>query len=192
MAKELEIVSNSLYFLRHAESAVNPSLPSKDWPVTPAGLRQARELAGSDVFDKIEGIVHSSELKARETAQVFAEKLNVDLYELTEFDELHRQPDALSNQDYRAHVRATLMHWDKGIPGWESGGEALRRFAEGVKRLNVMFYSRNILVVSHGIILTLYFCELRGFRSIAFERWAQMPFLAWGLVRDGTVLIDIN
>jgi broad specificity phosphatase PhoE len=159
--------------------------------VTPAGLQQTRELATSEVFDKIEGIVHSSEGKARQTADIFAEKLHVDLYELAEFDELHRQQDALSSNEYRARVRAALTNWDKSVPGWESGGDALRRFAEGVKRINIMFYSRNILVVTHGLVLTLYFCELRNFQSIAYERWTQMPFLAWGLVRDGRVLIDL-
>jgi broad specificity phosphatase PhoE len=184
-------VSNSLYFLRHAETTIDPSLPIREWSVTPAGLLQTHELAASEVFDKIEGIVHSSEKKAQQTADVFAKHLDVELYELTEFDELHRQQSILSSQEYRARVRTTLTDWDRGVPGWESGSEALRRFAEGVKRINIMFYCRNLLVVTHGLVLTLYFCELRNLQSIAYERWTQLPFLAWGLVREGRVLIDL-
>jgi broad specificity phosphatase PhoE len=185
-------VSNSIYFLRHAETTIDPSLPAREWSITPDGLQRARELAKSDAFCKIEGIVYSSEKKARQTADAFAEELDVDIYEIPELGELRRQHgEFLSNKEYRYMVRETLMDWDHNVRGWESGAEALHRFAEGVKRINIMFYSRNILVVSHGLVLTLYFCQLRNFQSIAFERWTQMQFLAWGLVRDGRVLIDI-
>jgi broad specificity phosphatase PhoE len=185
-------VSNSIYFLRHAETTVDPSLPSHEWSITPNGLRQARELAKSDVFGNIEGIVHSSEKKARQTADAFAEELAVDIYEIPELDELRRpHGDFLTNREYRSLVRETLMNWDHNVYGWESSTGALQRFVEGVKRINIMFYSRNILVVSHGLVLTLYFCQLRNFQSIAYERWTQMQFLAWGLVRDERVLIDL-
>jgi broad specificity phosphatase PhoE len=185
-------VSNSIYFLRHAETTVDPSLPTQEWSITPNGLQRAREMAKSDVFSKIEGIVHSSEKKARQTADAFAEELAVDIYEIPELGELQRHHEGfLSNQEYRSLVRTTLTDWDCNVRDWESGAGALLRFVEGVKRINIMFYSRNILVVSHGLVLTLYFCQLRNFQSIAYERWTQMPFLAWGLVRDGRVLIDI-
>ncbi len=185
-------MSNSIILLRHAETSINPSLPAREWSITADGIKKTRELAKSDIFTKIDGIVHSSERKARQTADVFAEGLQVDLYELPEFDELRRPAGTLlSNKEYRLRVRETLTDWGRGPPGWESGAQALRRLSEVVKRINIMFYDKNILVVSHGIILTLYFSQLRSLQSIAFERWTQMPFLAWGLVRDGRVLIDI-
>jgi broad specificity phosphatase PhoE len=189
---ENEKVSNSLYFLRHAETTIDPSLPAYEWSVTQKGLQRAGELAKSEVFGKIEGIVHSSEKKAQQTADIFAEELAVDIHEIPELSELQRHNrEFLTNQEYRLMVRKTLADWDHNVPGWESGSEALYRFVEGVKRINIMFYSRNILVVTHGLVLTLYFCQLRNFQSIAYERWTQMPFLAWGLVRDGRVLTDI-
>ena len=185
-------MSNSIYFLKHAETAIDPSIPAHEWSITPNGLQQAHELAKSEVFGKIEGIVHSSEKKAWQTAIVFAEELEVEIYEVPEIAELRRHHGRhLSNVEYRRLVQQTLIDWDHNVHGWESGTEALHRFVEGVKRINIMFYSRNILVVSHGLVLTLYFCQLRDFQSIAYERWTQMPFLAWGLVRDGRVLIDI-
>jgi len=187
-----ESLSNSVILLRHAETSINPSLPAHEWSITADGIRKTRELAKSDIFTKIDGIVHSSERKARQTADTFAEALRVDLYELPEFDELRRPAGMpLSNREYRLLVREALTNLGRGPSGWESGAQALKRFSEAMKRINIMFYDKNILVVSHGIILTLYFSQLRNLQSIAFERWTQMPFLAWGLVRDGRVLIDI-
>ena len=185
-------MSNSIILLRHAETGIDPSLPAHEWSITMDGVKETRELARSDIFTKVDGIIHSSERKARQTADVFAEGLKVDLYEIPEFDEVHRPiGPLLSNSEYRLRVRETLTNWGRGPSGWESGAQALRRFSEAVKRIDIMFYDQNILVVSHGIILTLYFAQLRSLQSIAFERWTQMPFLAWGLVRDGRVLIDI-
>ena len=190
--EENESLSNSIILLRHAETSINPSLPAHEWSITTDGIKKTRELARSEIFTKIDGIIHSSERKARQTAEVFAEGLRVDLYEIPEFDEVHRPTGPpLSNNEYRLRVRETLTNWGRGPPGWESGAQALRRFSEALKRINIMFYDKNILVVSHGIILVLYFSQLRNLQSIAFERWTQMPFLAWGLVRDARVLIDI-
>lgn len=187
-----ESLSNSIILLRHAETGIDPSLPAHEWSITADGIKKTRELAKSDIFTKIDGIVHSSERKARQTADVFAEGLRVDLYELPEFDELRRPAGTpLSIQEYRLRVRETLTNWERGPPKWESGAHALQRLSDAVKRINIMFYDKSILVVSHGIILALYFSQLRNLQSIAFERWTQMPFLAWGLVRDGRVLIDI-
>ncbi|MFX1484344.1 MAG: histidine phosphatase family protein [Promethearchaeota archaeon] len=185
-------MSNSIYFLRHAETKFDPSLPVREWSITPDGLAKSKELAATEAFGFIEGIVHSSEKKARQTADAFAEGLDVQMYELSGFDELKREhEEILSEEEYRARVRDTLTNMDENVPGWESGTSALKRFESAVNKTNMMFHLKNILVVSHGIVLTAYFCKLKNFESIAFERWNQMKWLSWGLVRGNRVLIDI-
>ena len=185
-------MSNSLYFLRHAETKLRHDIPVREWNLTRAGRQSTLELAESQVFSKIEGIIHSSEKKAKQTADIIAKTLAVETYELPELDELRRNHNGLlTNDEYRARVRLTLIDWEKNVPDWESGEDALSRFMEGVRRINIMFHSKNILVVSHGLVLTLYFSALTHFWKIAFERWAQLKFLSWGLVRDDKVLIDI-
>ncbi|MBN2230528.1 MAG: histidine phosphatase family protein [Candidatus Thorarchaeota archaeon] len=185
-------MSNSLYFLRHAETNIDTSIPPHEWSISSDGLTRTKELAKLNVFQKIDGIVYSSEKKAYQTAEVFAKELPVDIYELSEFSELRRKHESnLSETDYRRRVREVLTHWDSSIHGWESVTEALGRITDAVTRINRMFYNKNVLVVSHGLLLTIYFCHLKNFQSIAYERWSQLSFLAWGLVQDGHVLIDI-
>jgi len=185
-------MSNSIYFLRHAETKVDLSTPVREWLITPAGLEKSKELASTEAFEVIQGIVHSSEKKARQTADAFAEGLDVQMYELSGLDELKREhKGTLSDEEYRARVRETLMNMDEDTPGWESGAAALRRFESAVNKINMMFHRKNVLVVSHGIVLTAYFCKLKNFQSITFERWSQLKWLSWGLVRGGRVLIDI-
>ena len=185
-------MSNSIYFLRHAETKVDLTTPVREWPITEEGLEKSKELTTTEAFGSIEGVVHSSEKKARQTADAFAEGLNVQMYELSSLDELKREHEGtLTEEEYRGRVRETLMNMDGNTPGWESGSSALKRFESAVNKVNIMFHKKNILLVSHGIVLTAYFCKLKNFQSIAFERWSQLKWLSWGMVRDGRVLIDI-
>jgi broad specificity phosphatase PhoE len=185
-------MTNSLYFLRHAETKVNLSKPARDWPITKKGAALARELAKSERFSEINGIIHSSETKAKQTAEAFAEGLDVQMYQLSGLDELARNHEGkLNDEEYRERVHRTLREPEKSVPGWESGTSALKRFEDAVRKVDIMFHQKNVLIVSHGIIMTLYFCKLKGFEAIAYERWGQLKFLAWGLVLDNRVLVDI-
>ncbi|MHA1864470.1 MAG: histidine phosphatase family protein [Candidatus Thorarchaeota archaeon] len=185
-------MSNSIYFLRHAETKIDRRKSVRNWDLTEAGTLSSMELAKSQVFSKIEGIVHSSENKAKQTADFIANETGAETYVLEEFDELKRNHKGfLENEEYRARVRLTLTDWENNVPDWESGEDALARFIDGVRRTNMMFHNKNVLVVSHGLVLTLYFSALTHFWKIAYERWAQLKFLSWGLVRDDRVLIDI-
>ena len=185
-------MSNSIYLLRHAETKVDYRKSARNWDLTETGQISSMELAKSQVFSKIEGIVHSSENKAKQTADIIANETGAETYELEEFDELKRNHTGfLTNEEYRALIRETLTNWERPAQGWESGEAALRRFMEGIRRTNMMFHSKNILIVSHGLVLMLYFSSLTHFQKIAYERWTQLKFLSWGLVRDGRVLIDI-
>jgi len=185
-------MSNSIYLLRHAETKIDRRKSVRNWDLTEAGRISSMELAKSQVFSKIEGIVHSSENKAKETADFIANETGAETYVLDEFDELKRNHKGfLTNEEYRARVREALTNWEQPVQDWESGEDALARFMDGVRRTNMMFHNKNILVVSHGLVLTLCFSALTHFRKIAYERWAQLKFLSWGLVRDDKVLIDI-
>ncbi|MHA2152067.1 MAG: histidine phosphatase family protein [Candidatus Thorarchaeota archaeon] len=185
-------MSNSIYILRHAETKVDLSTPARNWSITPDGKQKARELASNEAIGSIHGIVHSSEKKAHQTADAIAEGLDVQMYELSGLDELKREHEGkLTEEEYRERVRDTLQNMDESVTGWESGASALKRFESAVRKVDIMFHKKNIVVVSHGIVLTAYFCKLKNFQPIAFERWTQLKFLSWGMIRDGRVLIDI-
>ena len=185
-------MTNSLYFLRHAETKIVLSKPAREWSITKKGVSLAKELAASEKFSDIDGIIHSSEDKAKQTAEAFAEGLDVQMYQLSGLDELARNHEGkLNDEEYRERVHRTLNDPEKSVPGWESATSALKRFEDAVRKVDIMFHRKNVLIVAHGIVLTLYFCKLKNFQSIAYERWKQLKFLAWGLVRDGRVLVDI-
>ncbi|MFW9797654.1 MAG: histidine phosphatase family protein [Candidatus Thorarchaeota archaeon] len=185
-------MTNSLYFLRHAETKVDLSIPAREWQITAEGARLTRELASSETLSAIDGIIHSSEEKTKQTAEIFAEGLEVQMYQLSGLDELVREHQGkLTEEEYTEKVYRTLSDPEGNVPGWESGASALRRFEDSVKKVDIMFHRKNVLIVSHGLVLILYFSKLKNLEAIAYERWKQLEFLAWGLVREGRVLVDI-
>jgi broad specificity phosphatase PhoE len=171
---------------------VNLAKPARDWHITKDGALLAKELAKSEKFSEINGIIHSSEGKAKQTAEAFAEGLNVQMYQLSGLDELARNHEGkLNDEEYRERIHSVLRDPESSVPGWESGVSALKRFEDAVRKVDIMFHRKNVLIVTHGIVLTLYFCKLKNLQSIAYERWKQLKFLAWGLVREGRALVDI-
>ena len=185
-------MTNSLYFLRHAETKVNLSTPAREWSITKDGVLLTKELAASEKISEIDGIIHSSEGKAKQTAEAFAGDLDVQMYQLSGLDELARNHEGkLNDEEYVSRVHRIFTDQEKSVPGWESAASALKRFENAVRKVDIMFHRKNVLIVTHGIVLTLYFCQLKNFQSIAYERWKQLKFLAWGLVRDGRALVDI-
>ena len=185
-------MSNSIYFLRHAETKVDKTKPAREWNLTKAGIRETKELAISDTFEKIDCVVYSSEKKAIRTAKILSKAMGVQMYELSELDELRRENEIfLTTEEYRSGVRETLLDWEHSVPSWESAQSALQRMLGGIRHINIMFYDNNVIAVSHGIVLSILFSHLRGLESIAFERWSRLAFLSWGLVRENKVLVDL-
>lgn len=185
-------MSNSIYFLRHAETKIDTSKPVREWTLTIEGIQRTKKLAKESVFKRMDGIVHSSEMKAQQIADIFAQELDIQTYEIPELDELRRNhKGTMAQVEYRNRIRATLAQWDIHQPHWESANDALMRFREGIRRIDIMFHQKNVLAVSHGLVLILYFSTLKNLQNIAYERWSQLSFLNWGLVSDGRVLIDI-
>ena len=61
----------------------------------------------------------------------------------------------------------------------------------GIRGVDRIKEVENILIVSHGIVLTLYFAKLMDMMEVAYQRWVQLKFLSYGIVEDGVVKQDI-
>ena len=78
-----------------------------------------------------------------------------------------------------------------GIHGWETIDSAMKRFNQGVEELSSKYHSKKLLVVSHGIVLTMYFASLLNCMDEAFDRWKKLRFCSYGIVKNGEVIKDI-
>lgn len=152
-----------LYFIRHAESTANMKdiLASRlDFPLSEKGFSDARKIAAAFTRNvRLDRIISSPLLRAKQTAEVFAREANLEVEIHTALIEQHlgrfsgmNYHELENHADYE-HDRARRWDW---IPA--GGGESYAMIAE---RLRPFFEElshgsqQHVLVVTHAVTLRL-------------------------------------
>lgn len=176
-----------IIFLRHGLT-VPPT-----WKfLAPSVKEEIEQLIETGIFDGIEAIYASAERKAIETAIPIADHLNLNITTESAFNELDRGKQWIQTQeDYESIVSKCLGDRSKSACGWESGEAAFNRFMDGIDHITQQTSQDFILVVSHGLVLTLFFASLLNKEEDMFERWHNLKFLSTGIVENGEVIKDI-
>jgi broad specificity phosphatase PhoE len=157
----------NLYFVRHGESTANVlgvfSNEDHKHPLTEKGVEQARALAHSLSGLSFDGIYSSPILRARQTAEILAEALQVPLQiadALREWD-VGIYEGSADPVGWEAHARVQDLWFnhrqlDSRMPGGESFNHIRSRFFPFVEGL--LFNGRNsdrrLILVGHGGLYT--------------------------------------
>jgi len=188
---KVSYVTTLIHLLRHAETKLDPSVPADRWHISEDGAESARVLASSGVFDSVDLIVTSAEDKAFETAVPIARRIGLEITRDSSFNELSRGTGPfISPEEYLERVRSALNDHESSSRGWETAASALRRFEQGIHSIESDTGARSLLLVSHGLVLSLYFADLLKTEEV-YERWRRLDFCSWGTVRSRTVVKDI-
>ncbi|MFX0044435.1 MAG: histidine phosphatase family protein [Candidatus Hermodarchaeota archaeon] len=184
-------VTTLIHLLRHAETKLDPGVPADRWHISEVGAGSAQVLASSGVFDNVDMIVTSAEDKAYETALPIAKRIDADITRNSSFNELNRGTGPFtSHEEYLERVHSALSVPESSICGWETAANALRRFEQGIHNIESETAARSLLLVSHGLVLSLYFAHLLGTEEV-YKRWRRLDFCSWGTVRNSRVVKDI-
>ncbi|MFW9849308.1 MAG: histidine phosphatase family protein [Candidatus Thorarchaeota archaeon] len=179
-----------IIILRHAQTSINSTIPVTEWNITNRGMQDAQSIADTGVFDNVLSIYSSPEKKALSTAHTFAKRLGLDVITKSGLAELDRGSEFHeSKEHYIRCVNSVLSFPPEQVEGWESTQHALERFSQTIE--NIELEEEYSLIVSHGIVMSLYFAECQNIREKSFQRWMNLPFLAWGKISQGKVLKDI-
>jgi 2,3-bisphosphoglycerate-dependent phosphoglycerate mutase len=143
----------TLILVRHAQSAPDPALPERDWPLSELGRRQADELAPVLAELGVDALASSPYQRAIDTLQPFADRAGLDI----SVDEDLREralggwmPDLA---DVEAAVRNMHADLDFMLDGGESGRACVVRFEAALARVASTHPGRTIAVGSHGGVL---------------------------------------
>ncbi len=146
----MPLPAKHFYMIRHGETEANRDrimAGSMDSPLTDNGRNQAQSV--QDIVLKLEIrpsiIVHSNLSRARETARIINEALNVPIYEDPDLAELHAG-------DWEGVPYEVC---DELLTGWPTppNGETFTDFCSRIKRGKINNLSKHegpILIVSHG------------------------------------------
>jgi broad specificity phosphatase PhoE len=102
-------------------------------------------------------VVASLEPKATETGSIIAERLRLPFATVKGLHEHDRRSTGfLPRDDFAARIRDLFAHPDEVVFGNESASAALTRFAAAVDHVVVEDAGGDVVVVSHGTVISLF------------------------------------
>ena len=179
-------MKNSYIFFRHALTRIDKEQPAEKWVISDEGIQEACEVISSGKFDDVDVIISSSEKKAIQTAYYLAERIEKEIILNPNFKELDRGHDFIeSKEDYETMVWRIFNNRTECSFGWETAEKALARFKRGIARIENTYSDKKIFIVSHGIVLTLYYAELHGWDlGETFKQWKELPFCGYKIIQE--------
>ncbi len=181
---------NTYYLLRHSKANIDPSKPPSEWTLSEDGRASLQRFARRPLFREVNFVYSSTETKAYSTAKMIAYSLQKKVSKMVNFNELNRNKGGFISK-YENALREAFSNIQESRNNWEPCQTTLERFKEGIEILNQKHDHKKILVVSHGIALTLYFAFLKEEMGNLLSRWKKLRFLDYGIVKDSRVVRDI-
>lgn len=169
-------MNNKYIFLRHAETVKDPNKPTPEWDLTPNALAKINEYISEKKFDGITKIHSSTEPKAVATGKPISMFLNLPIETLEEFVEVKREKKFLTDEEFLDQKKRELTNLDQIENGAESANQALTRFESGIKKLENKYSGENILIITHGTIMSLYVSQMHNDLENVFELWSKLKF----------------
>ncbi|MFP3881890.1 MAG: histidine phosphatase family protein [Actinomycetota bacterium] len=151
-------------FVRHAMPVVDETVPSSQWPLSEEGRLAARGLAALLHLSADDWVLSSAEVKARETAEVLSQHVDVD----PRLGEVKRP---WISDNYRRLAET----WLQGGPveGWEAKPSAVDRMASAVTEATQKG-DHSVCLVTHGLIMSAYLETVADIEPVTF--WSQLQF----------------
>jgi len=153
-----------LIFVRHGESEKNTldvkSCSLDKFPLTEKGRREVNELA-KKIKDRIDLIITSPVLRARETAEILNKKLKVKIlidsliseYNCGQWNDRFKKDLRENDENYQNYKqiisKEEKYNFKMGITG-ESMKEIVKRTRKFINKIKKEYSNKNILLVSHG------------------------------------------
>lgn len=161
-----------VYFIRHAETAVDVQRPPSEWSLTDAGRAAVQALAVRIDWSTVTLVAHSRERKAADTAHWLTVGQTVPCASYAGLNEL-----AVPFIADRAELVARVGRYLSGYPDddFEPRARALARFGAALDAIQAASRPGRAVVVSHGRILTVFMASLLG-RALTVADWQSLAF----------------
>lgn len=173
MNGESRHAARTLILVKHSLPQIEPDAPAHQWQLSEKGRELCSSLADALAVYEPGRIFCSREPKARETAQIVAERLGIACQEA---DGLHEHDRSnvplLPKHVFEQSVQETFRQPDRLVFGLETGRQALRRFSDAVDRVLTMAQEPCVAVVAHGTVISLFAGEPSEVGP--FDLWRQL------------------
>lgn len=197
-------MSKFVYFVRHGETMANRRSchQGPDEPLSDNGQGQAKNVSKTLASLKIDTLVCSSYVRARQTAEIIGEELDLPLIPTDTVVEF-RRPNKLYGQRHYSlgsFLYVWNLFWHQEDPEWNNDGAEnlfqIRNRMESAKNFIEDLPGQRIAVVSHAIFMDMFkemVCKERDMKLFEFakglaltKRIKNTGILAFGVESDQT------
>ncbi|MBI5300680.1 MAG: histidine phosphatase family protein [Chloroflexi bacterium] len=161
-----------LYLIKHSMPELNLAVPAPEWHLGELGRGRCKLLAQKLAAYPLDVIVSSVEPKAIETARIVATRLGkpheigVGLHEHD-----RRNVPFMPTAELEARVAEFFAKPNELVLGNETANAAHARFADAIERVIEKHPQKNIAVVAHGTVISLFVARTN---PMPFEFWKRL------------------
>ena len=182
-----------LILVKHSAPQLDENRPANTWRLSEEGQNRAQVLAEQLKDFEPEVIVCSDEPKAKETAEILANRLQLHAQIMADLHEHDRTNVAyLSHDAFQASIRELFQHPDELVFGGETANQAYARFYRAVHSVLNEHRNKTVVIVTHGTVISLFVSRLTG--SSDLELWSKLglpSFVAMDL-HSSTLIVRSN
>lgn len=155
---------SQLHYISHPNVAIDPTSPVPEWGLSDEGRRRAQAMLSQPWVTSTTRIVSSTETKAIETAEILAVHLGRGVEVRPGTGEKDRRTTGfVPPEEFELLADAFFADPHTSARGWERAIDAQQRIVEGLEDLLTPGEEgRDIAVIGHGGVGTLWYCHLVG------------------------------
>ena len=167
---------NYLLLVRHSLPEIRLDVSPKEWDLSPVGRQRCEFLAKQLRAYAPAVVVTSAERKAVQTGTIVAQNLGIPVAASAGLHEHERDKVVDGNSENFETLLAHFFAQPSGLVfGSETAGQALQRFSGALTEVLNQYPSKNVVVVAHGTVITLWATALTGEDPLTFWKRLGMP-----------------
>ncbi|KAN0094219.1 phosphoglycerate mutase-like protein [Hyaloscypha variabilis] len=165
-----------LVLVQHGKPEVQEDIQHSLWPLSESGRDATASLAEKLRAFNFNKISSSPELKASGTAEILANKLKLEVEIDKDLAEHARHSMTfLPQAEFQDKIAQLFSNPSKLVLGEETADEAFERFDRALNKALVEADGRDVLVVTHGTVLSIYVSRRLGIDPLSFWRSLATP-----------------
>src|SRR5579875_1992687 len=146
-----------LVLIKHSLPAIEPTLPAKQWPLSPEGHQRCHTLVTHLVSYTPSLIASSPECKARQTAEHLSRAFRLPYRIIEGLHEHERSKTGFLPQTRFEQIMDTFFSQpDSIVFGSESAHQARTRFSFAIEQALREAPGGDVFVIAHGTVITLF------------------------------------
>ena len=164
-----------LILVKQALPEIIPTLPANQWHLSEVVVPNVL-LADQLATYAPATLVSSLEPKALETAHLVAQRMHTSVQIVDGLQEHDRSNTAwLSSEEFDRAVAAFFHRPAELVLGCETAQQASERFAKTMAEVTSQYAEQNVVVFTHGTVLSLYVARATGIEPFALWKRLGLP-----------------